>query len=306
MSFSIDSKLLNSILENRGYKYIKQISKGTFGTIHIVFSKQYQEEFVLKIIEQKSIENKENCFEISSLLRLCHPNIVAMYDHWIEKSYFFIVLEYCSGGSIHDRILEKGPLSNTSLITYTRQILQAVDFCHSRGVAHRDIKPQNILIDKHGRPKLADFGLSQLIDDNSLSKHFHGSPLSLAPEILRKTPYNPFKADIWSLGVTFYIMATGNPPWKASNKIDYHQKILEGYEISFKGINEDYSIFLQSLIKFEPNLRIEISKLLKFKLFKDQIIARKSCNFNSLTPPPLKSSQIIKKQLSVKSILTFV
>jgi len=303
-----DLTRIRESLTRMQYEYVRPLSSGAFGSVHLVFSVKYQQEFVVKCIQGVKCSQIENNPEIKSLLMLCHPNIVEMYDYWQEADCIFIVFEYCNGGNMHDIIVEHGALPFGSLLSYTKQIMSAIQFCHTNGISHSDIKPQNIIIDKHGRAKLADFGLSQIIQGGAISAYFHGSPLSLAPEVLKKVPYDPFKADIWSLGVTFYIMATGHAPWKASSRSDYLNQIVSGTEIYYGGVNPEYSQFLQYMMDIEPSRRHTAVDLLSFKMFEDKSLIKKtnSGGFSShLCCGFSKKSKRLRFHSSMKSILTF-
>jgi serine/threonine protein kinase len=108
-----------------------------------------------------------------------------------------------------------------------QQICDAVSYFHSRLIAHRDIKPANILLDDFGIPKIADFGMAVFCGPDAVATDFAGSAQYCAPEVFRKGPYSPFKADIWGLGVTFYEMAVGKIQWPDDLEAIV-QSIIEG------------------------------------------------------------------------------
>ncbi|OHT08947.1 AGC family protein kinase [Tritrichomonas foetus] len=115
------------------------------------------------------------------------------------------------------------PFKNERTIKYRmnvlRELISAVQFCHLNGIAHRDIKPHNVLFDNCGHVKLADFGCSRLFDKNELSTELLGSPHYMSPEIYNKAKHDPFASDIWSLGVTFYELCGGIPDWPSSKDL---------------------------------------------------------------------------------------
>ncbi|EAY10051.1 CAMK family protein kinase [Trichomonas vaginalis G3] len=112
----------------------------------------------------------------------------------------FVILEYCSNGSVLDLLLKQNQLSGRKILTIVSQLAAAIEVCHSNSVAHHDIKPNNILIDEYNQVKLADFGMSTHLE--GISTKFMGSINLLAPEVINKSPYDPFSADIWSFGAT--------------------------------------------------------------------------------------------------------
>ena len=232
-------------LQEKGYELRDPIGTGGFATVYTVLNKQYNQIFCVKLMEIKKEEKEDQQTEISvnassslpqsfvaeigSLVNITHPNVVAIFDYFQSENMLYIILEYCEGGSLDTMIREKTRLEPPLLYSYCRQIIRALMFCHSVGIAHRDIKPLNILIDQHNRPKLADFGLAQKLNKKEeLIERFSGSLPYKSPEILNLKPYDPFCADVWALGITFVIMATGGLPWKANSLSDWKKKILKG------------------------------------------------------------------------------
>jgi serine/threonine protein kinase len=130
-----------------------------------------------------------------------------------DDKFLYAALEYCSMGCLMDRLQSGGPLRGAELYSVCHDVAMGLARCHSRNVAHCDIKPHNILIDRHGRAKLADFDLSQLVAAGEQSSRFLGSPLFKAPEVIDKIKFDPFAVDICSLGVTLFWIATAKSPF---------------------------------------------------------------------------------------------
>lgn len=153
--------------------------------------------------------------EVHVLKQLKHENIVQYLGTERVDDAFNIVLEYVPGGSIASLLAKFGPLQESVIRVYTRQILKGLEYLHQRSIMHRDIKGANILVDKH-KVKLADFGASKKIEDlatmNSGCKSIRGTPYWMAPEVIKQTGHGR-PADIWSVGCTVIEMATGKPPW---------------------------------------------------------------------------------------------
>jgi len=262
---------VNDILRQHQYQYVKPLGSGSYGDVYLVNSEKYNEQFAVKIIPRRSrlsvlIDTDDQ--EVSALMNLCHVNVIKLYDFWIDKSLLFIVLEYCPGGSMKEVIEERGPVPMPCLLKLFIQIISGLAFCHEKGISHRDIKPANILIDSFGRPRLADFGLSRQSITGALSNAYLGSPITMAPEIVRKRPFNPFEADIWALGVTFFIMATGKTPWIAYNIDGLERSIMAGSIIYPSSLNRSVASFLGDILKMVPSSRPTASQLLNHPIFK--------------------------------------
>jgi eukaryotic-like serine/threonine-protein kinase len=150
--------------------------------------------------------------------RLSHPNIVQVFDagedEFEGREASYIVMEYVSGGDLKGLIDEKGPLANDELAKLGAEVSAGLAHAHASGVIHRDIKPHNILIDSHGRPKLTDFGIARALDSTQATQtgSYLGTALYSAPEQLRGEKVTP-KSDVYSLGIAFYQAAVGQAPF---------------------------------------------------------------------------------------------
>ncbi|OHT17379.1 CAMK family protein kinase [Tritrichomonas foetus] len=203
---------INETLWKHGYELTNQIGKGGFASVYSILSTKYQETYVAKTIQNDTSKRNGNSnsflSEIEALKSIVHPNIVSIYNHFTDSSFFYIILEFCPGGNLGEFIRKHGVLTRNDFFNYSRQILNALHYMHLRKMAHRDIKPANIFLDAYGRVKLGDFGLA--ITSNELCKTFSGSQAFQAPEIVKKLPFCPMKADIWAFGVTMYYLAIGD------------------------------------------------------------------------------------------------
>jgi serine/threonine protein kinase len=147
------------------------------------------------------------------LSQLEHKNIVRYVGHSFRDSNINIFLELMAGGSISSLLKKYGSFNERLIQIYTNQILQGLEYLHINNIVHRDIKGGNVLVDKNGTCKLADFGnskrlYSELEDDNQIKGTAHW----MAPEVIKQNKYGRY-SDIWSLGCTIIEMATGSPPW---------------------------------------------------------------------------------------------
>ncbi|MBL4845360.1 MAG: serine/threonine protein kinase [Planctomycetes bacterium] len=157
--------------------------------------------------------------EADVMARLDHPGVVKIIDLDAEATPPYLVIEYCVGGSLADRIEAEGPLSEGEVFRITRELLEALRFAHLREVIHRDLKPENVLFDASGQPQIADFGLGKIVAEQislSLSQASRtgvaGTPLYMAPEQERPGAPVDARADLYALGKLIYAMLTGESP----------------------------------------------------------------------------------------------
>ena len=225
----MDIANINGILEKHGFEMKEQIGSGGYSACFKVFSVKYQQYFAVKVLDLSAnhSESRSTSFmnEINALTHITHPNIIELYEYFTEKNYLFIVLEYCPGGDLLSYIHNNGPLAEAPLSSFIKIIADTLKFLHSQGFAHLDFKPSNILLDKNGRPKLADFGLCKHFEQGQYCKEFFGSPAFTSPEIVKHKNFDPFKADVWAFGVTVYYIATGEYPFNPKNVISLRNEI---------------------------------------------------------------------------------
>ncbi|KAH0787498.1 CAMK family protein kinase [Histomonas meleagridis] len=273
---------IQEVLPEHNYHFLKPVGAGGFGSVFLVHSDKYNQEFCIKKIKQREPVTDETKGEAITLLRLCHPNIISMYEFFFDEAHtnLYIVLEYCSGGSFQELLEREGPIRSPKLYSYCYQILKALLYCHEQNVAHRDIKPANIFLDNCGRPKLADFGLSKKVDKGETTKVCAGSRPYMAPEVISYQKSDPFLADIWSLGITFYCLAFGKLPWIYHNNEELEMAIKTGV-VSFPSYADArFCRLIRSMTAINPAKREPLTKLLSSPIF-DNI---QKYNYSTLCP----------------------
>ena len=257
----MEAERLSQILNKHGYAIKTEIGHGTFAKCYLCDSEKYNSPFVCKVIRiSPEIAKKgyETTFysELNALIKLMHPNVINIYDHFCEEEYYVLVLEYCSGGNLLQYIEKWGPIEPYKIIILARQILECLTYVHSNNICHHDIKPSNIFIDAFNRVKLADFGISQILQKNEMSIMYGGSIAYLAPEVFQKLPYDSFKADIWSFGVTLYQMITGgNLPYCGNNIMELLHSIFQKKYILPKNCPKELRMLLKNSLNPNPEKR---------------------------------------------------
>lgn len=265
-------------LEENGFKVIHLIGQGGFGKVYLVNWELYpDEQFVAKFvfIPDKDRMSHKNQYinEINALSHLFHKNIIKIYRTFMVNQYMVVVMEYCVKGTVHDYIEKFGPVFESVFKRIAQETLEAVAFCHQKGVTHRDIKPSNLMIDKNDRLKLCDFGCSDPSHDNLITRQ-DGSLNYLSPEILTGKPYNPKKADIWALGITFYYMTCGRLPWESMTREDLKQEISVQI-LSFPPfVSHEVQYIIYCMTRKDPNERPSAEEILNLPFFREKEISR--------------------------------
>jgi serine/threonine protein kinase len=245
-------------LQEKGLELQDFVASGGFSSVYIVRRIGTQQIFALKISDVEHTGGWQG--EVASLMKLYHSNIIQLYQIFHDAKFTYLVLEYCTGGTLADRVARSGPLGTREFRDIAKQLLDALGKCHEEGIAHLDIKPTNILFTSDGRVRLSDFGCSQGI---ALDDLFSGSKPYMAPEIICKMQgYDIFMADIWSLGVTFYFMATARLPWKSSSSEGIAGEIRLGSIIPISGVDPAVAALIDKMLILEPSLRAPCPRLL--------------------------------------------
>ncbi|KAL9235238.1 hypothetical protein vseg_010016 [Gypsophila vaccaria] len=228
------------------------------GTGQSVAIKVIDKDKVLRVGLMEQIKR-----EITVMAMLRHPNIVYLYEVMATKSKIYFVMEYAKGGELFDKVA-KGRLKEDSARSYFCQLINALDFCHSRGVYHRDLKPENLLLDENQSLKVTDFGLSALAESKRHDGLLHttcGTPAYVAPEIISRKGYDGAKADIWSSGVILFVLLAGYLPFHDSNLMEMYRKIGKADYKCPTWIPKDLRRLLANILDPNPDTRISIAQI---------------------------------------------
>ncbi|CAD7089312.1 unnamed protein product [Hermetia illucens] len=214
------TSLLSSDISRRNpqdeYELIQKIGSGTYGDVYKAKRIQSNELAAIKVIKLEQGDDIQIIQQEIIMMRDCrHPNIIAYYGSYLRRDKLWICMEYCGGGSLQDIYQVSGPLTERQIAYMCRETLKGLEYLHSMGKMHRDIKGANILLTENGDVKLADFGVSaQITATINKRRSFIGTPYWMAPEVAaveRKGGYNQL-CDIWAVGITAIELAELQPP----------------------------------------------------------------------------------------------
>ncbi len=215
------------------YRIISMIGSGGMANVYKAHDSVSHRNVALKVLKSEYATDAEFVrrfrSEAQAVLNLSHDNIVRSYDVGQWEEYYYIVLEYVSGKTLKEIITEEAPFERKRIISMGCQLCDALGHAHERNVIHRDVKPQNVIINDHGRPKVADFGIARFTDASTVTytgDKILGSVHYVSPE-QAKGELVDAKSDIYSLGIVLYEMATGRVPFDAENTVSVAIKHLQ-------------------------------------------------------------------------------
>ncbi|KAJ9675765.1 hypothetical protein PVL29_024613 [Vitis rotundifolia] len=214
------------------YEIGKTLGKGSFAKVK--YACNSSDSVAIKVLDRdhvlrhKMVEQIKR--EISTMKLIKHPNVMKIFEVMASKTKIYTVVEFVDGRELFDRIAKNGRLKEDEAKRYFQQLINAVDYCHSRGVYHRDLKPKNLLLDSYGVLKISDFGLSALsqqVREDGLLHTACGTPNYVAPEVLNNKGYDGASADIWSCGVILFVLLAGYLPFDEVNLMALYKKIYK-------------------------------------------------------------------------------
>jgi len=206
------------------------IGNGSYGEVKLGYNLFTKEKVAIKIVNYSLYtkrEKKNRKKEIKILKQLDHPNIVKLYDVYEEDKKCYMVFEYVPGGELFDYMIKVGRLTEEEARKLMRQVISAIEYCHSLLIVHRDLKPENLLLDDKMNIKITDFGLSSTIVPGKFFSTSCGSLHYACPEILLGQKYIGPGVDIWSLGIILYCLVVGRQPWDGCSANEILFKIQE-------------------------------------------------------------------------------
>jgi serine/threonine-protein kinase len=244
--------IMDKMIANR-YMIVKTLGHGGMADVYVAMDTLLNREVAIKILKGELSSDPVALIrfqrEATASTALSHPNIVDIYDVGEDKGKHYIVMEYVRGLTLKELITKRGALMIDEAIYFVKQLAEATACAHNKGLIHRDIKPQNVLMKDDGTLKMADFGISlaenaiQLTGDNSVL----GSVHYLAPEISKGEPAS-FQSDIYALGIVLFELLTGDVPYKADQAV----------RIALMHIRED----IPSIVEMNPSIPQSVENII--------------------------------------------
>jgi len=236
------------------------LGRGTYSNVKLVREKgNYRKLCAMKILNKKQQKNTIKS-EIKIQKKLNHPHVIKLLEYFEDKENVYLILEYAQKGTLGSYLKKKKKLPENEAFIFFFQTCVGLDYLHKKGVVHRDLKPDNLLLTDKGDIKLSDFGMS--VEDVGERNSFCGTVDYMAPEIVQKKPHD-YRVDIWSLGVLLYEMLHGFPPFIEKSIEETYDKIVKKI-FSFGDISEDAKNLINTLLQSNPIDRINLLSVFSF------------------------------------------
>ena len=258
-------KYIGKVLDGR-YEILEEVGNGGMAVVYKAKDFDTGAIVAVKILREEYLDNEEFCRrfrnESRAIALLNHPNIVKIFDVCNSPSLQYIVMEYIDGISLKDYIEQQRIVKVKEAVHFTTQILRALMHAHSKGIVHRDIKPQNIMLLSNGRIKVTDFGIARLITSqtSTITDKAIGSVHYIAPEQARGAATDA-RADLYSVGVMLYEMLTGKLPFDANSAVSVAVMQLQADPKMPRQINPNIPVGLEEItmqaMQKDPNARYQ-------------------------------------------------
>ena len=243
------------------YRVVFFLGQGSYGRVRLAWHRRTQALVAIKTVEICKKTIRAILSEMTTLELLHHPNIISLFQILVTANQIHFILQYAPGGNLVELISEEGPLPEEKAKKMFGQVVSAIRYCHSLDIVHRDIKPQNILIDGEGNVKLIDFGLAVKCRPGTLLSRHCGTRGFNAPELVLQQPYDGKSSDVWSLGVLLYFITTGYFPFRGNTINEIEQKITTGTYTVPHHLSGQLENLIHQILTVSPEMRPSIEEI---------------------------------------------
>ncbi|KAL6527302.1 CBL-interacting serine/threonine-protein kinase 8 [Orobanche gracilis] len=255
------------------YEVGRTIGQGTFAKVKFAQNTETGESVAMKVLDRSTIIKHKMVDqikrEISIMKRVRHLYVVRLHEVLASRTKIYIILEFVTGGELFDKIVHHGRLSESESRRYFQQLIDGVDYCHSKGVYHRDLKPENLLLDSQGNLKISDFGLSAFLAEGvSVLRTTCGTPNYVAPEVLSHRGYTGALADTWSCGVILYVLMAGFLPFDELDLTTLYGKIESAQFSCPSWFPVGVKSLIHRILDPNPETRLRIEEIRNDEWFK--------------------------------------
>uniref|UniRef100_A0A6P4ET70 Serine/threonine-protein kinase par-1 n=1 Tax=Drosophila rhopaloa TaxID=1041015 RepID=A0A6P4ET70_DRORH len=253
---------------NGVYKIIKTLGKGNFAKVKLAIHVPTGREVAIKVIDKTQLNTsaRQKLYrEVEIMKQLNHPNIVRLFQVIESERTLYLVMEYASRGELFDHLVKNGRMREPEARVLFRQLVSAIQYCHSKQIVHRDLKAENLLLDQNMNMKIADFGFSNNFDLNAQLETFCGSPPYAAPELFKGRKYSGPEVDSWSLGVVLYTLVSGSLPFDGGTLNELRERVLRGkYRVPYY-VSMDCEMLMRKFLVLNPSKRTTLSAVMSDK-----------------------------------------
>ena len=258
----------------KDFEILKELGCGSFGRVFLARHIKTKVLYAIKAIDK---QNKTNIDEkpyfrreLEVMYKIHHPNVVKLFGHFEDNKYCYFIMEYISKGNVYNLLTldKKKHISPKVVATIMKDVISAAYFLHNMDppIIHRDIKPENVLLNEGIVAKLTDFGWSNYIQEDKERKTVCGTPIYLAPEIIKEQGHDE-RVDIWCIGVLLFELITGKVPFQGRDIETLKSNILH-LKISWPDeMNHDAKDLISKILKLDPNQRISLEDMLEHPFF---------------------------------------
>jgi hypothetical protein len=253
-----------------GFHILEELGKGSVGRVYRARQLSEDRTVALKIVHRELVAQpkvmKMFVREARAGRGVQHPNVVCIYDVGNLYKIFFLAMEYVDGESLIRILNREGPCSMEKAADIGGQICSGLAYLHSRGIIHRDVKPENVLINKVGEAKLADLGLAKNVGgsasgSSTLGGKMLGTPSYMSPEQIRDARKVDFRTDVYAFGATLYRMVTGKPPFAKGPPLEVAKQVLTEEPEPAEKVNlmldPEIAQIIKKAMKKDPNMRFQ-------------------------------------------------